>query len=844
MKKLFSLFIIAISLSGFSQLVSLPFSENFQQMQLPNNWSETSQWSFDNQGEQFTTANNGYIYNVINWGFTAETKELLTPFIDVSSVSGTLRLRMEQSFQQDFESFCNILITSDGGISWDTIQHVVASSYEIVNEDLTPFISGADSIQVRFSFGFTGMPAGSSSSVLRWAFDDLSIKEDVANDLAVISINSPSSGCASNDTVNITIKNTGTSVANAPFTVSFFDGNNWIDEQINQNLLPEETLNYTFSTNILLDENLTSISAKVTYSSDEDASNNEISKSLNITPSIETFPYVEDFENSNGNWFADNSTNGSWEWGTPSSSELNTGANNSQNAWVTNLSGNHNQNEKSYLYSPCYNFSSLSNPVIEFDIWYQSNGQLYGNYTQMTIEYSTDNGQSWTTLGTNYDGGDNWYDYQQGWWGVSQEWKHAIHNMQDLANEPKVQFRFNFQSYNLPAQEGYAIDNISIHQAYNNDLGIKSIESPVSNCGLSDENISLIVKNYGLNTISSFDVAISTDNSNWNTETINQVIASGSEATVDLTQTVDLSTTGVNIIYAKVLLTNDENANNDTISKKIVNQDLLSGSEINEDFESASALEWITNESWNSQTNDWELATPSTSNINGANSGSKAWVTNANGNYNINQESYVISPCMDLSNITNPAIEFYLNNHVGTSANFLVEYSVDNGTNWYSIPSDNDANPFWFHSPYTSFTFETQGYEVKRRTLTGLSILMNNINNVKFRFKFSSEDYTTAEGCAFDDFRIYQDDTLANITNTKNVSVKNNFEIYPNPAKDFINIKFSENSNNQFEIINIAGTKVKTIHVNNNTEKIDISGLKAGVYFIKSNENIVKFIKQ
>jgi len=72
-------------------------------------------------------------------------------------------------------------------------------------------------------------------------------------------------------------------------------------------------------------------------------------------------------------------------------------------------------------------------------------------------------------------------------------------------------------------------------------------------------------------------------------------------------------------------------------------------------------------------------------------------------------------------------------------------------------------------------------------------------------------------------------------------------KIYPNPAKDFINI---ENANaSKIEIYNLNGQKLNVLdNINQTNQKIDLSQYSAGIYFIKiiglENTKIVKFEKQ
>ena len=53
------------------------------------------------------------------------------------------------------------------------------------------------------------------------------------------------------------------------------------------------------------------------------------------------------------------------KYGTPSKTVINKAANGTK-AWVTSLTGNYKNNELSYLYSPCFDLSGLTQPVLSF----------------------------------------------------------------------------------------------------------------------------------------------------------------------------------------------------------------------------------------------------------------------------------------------------------------------------------------------------------------------------------------------------------------------------------------------------------------------------------------------
>ncbi len=98
--------------------------------------------------------------------------------------------------------------------------------------------------------------------------------------------------------------------------------------------------------------------------------------------------------------------NSSWQWGKPNAPLINKAANGT-NAWVTNLTGDYNNNELSYLYSPCFDLSGLTTPVLSFSHIFQTEDDC--DCDLHWVDYSID-GISWTRLG-NVGTGINWYDY-------------------------------------------------------------------------------------------------------------------------------------------------------------------------------------------------------------------------------------------------------------------------------------------------------------------------------------------------------------------------------------------------------------------------------------------------
>ena len=86
--------------------------------------------------------------------------------------------------------------------------------------------------------------------------------------------------------------------------------------------------------------------------------------------------------------------------------------------------------------------------------------------------------------------------------------------------------------------------------------------------------------------------------------------------------------------------------------------------------------------------------------------------------------------------------------------------------------------------------------------------------------------------------------TYTNTLSTDDLAKEDSFTIYPNPADDFI---FIENLSidSKVELVNVAGKKIKSFEIESHNQRLNISGLNSGVYFVKVDDKAaVKFIKR
>ncbi|WP_118972505.1 S8 family serine peptidase [Taibaiella koreensis] len=178
-------------------------------------------------------------------------------------------------------------------------------------------------------------------------------------------------------------------------------------------------------------------------------------------PVIATFPYLQTFEENDGNFYAEGNSS-SWAYGTPISPHIDHAASGAK-AWKTNLNGNYNRLEVSYLYSPCFEIGSMTQPMLSFNLATDMEDPDGTNIFDVSyVEYSND-GYTWKKLGASGQG-TNWYDNEtaQAWARSRQDYWHVA-TIPLPKDGPVISIRFVLQSDQGTEREGVAIDDIHIY---------------------------------------------------------------------------------------------------------------------------------------------------------------------------------------------------------------------------------------------------------------------------------------------------------------------------------------------------------------------------------------------
>jgi gliding motility-associated-like protein len=231
------------------------------------------------------------------------------------------------------------------------------------------------------------------------------------------------------------------------------------------------------------------------------------------TSTISSFPYNESFENSTGGWISGGILS-DWAWGSPNKAYITT-AGSGLKCWITGgLNGSsYNSCERSWVESPCFDFTALTKPHVKFNIYWESEK----NYDGATFQYSLNNGTTWINVGAFNDPIDclnqNWFNNnnithlgvssgcnpaltstKHGWAGSvatfpspctsnsgSAGWVVAQHCMSNLAGVANVKFRFAFGAGSTCNNfDGIAFDNITIGEAPANNANFTFGCTPTS----------------------------------------------------------------------------------------------------------------------------------------------------------------------------------------------------------------------------------------------------------------------------------------------------------------------------------------------------------------------------
>ncbi|MEM9991101.1 MAG: T9SS type A sorting domain-containing protein, partial [Bacteroidota bacterium] len=340
--------------------------------------------------------------------------------------------------------------------------------------------------------------------------------------------------------------------------------------------------------------NVYEIIAYTELEGDMNAANDTFRMEIINIPNIIEYPYFTDFEDWSSGWRpAENSRNSSWEFGRPSLG-VNTAAS-GENAWMTALNSTYNASERSYLISPCLDFTSLEeDPVLSFSLFLDTESCC----DEAWIESSVDGGDTWSKVIEN-EPSLNWYNDQQAqqWDGTTglPGWVPVMNRLIGTAGEAEVLLRIVFSSDASTQRAGIGVDNIFISEPLENDMAtVRVAHTSLEECGETEDEVQLEIVNLGQNVQRGFEVYYQINGGAVITEQINVPVAPLETLTYTFEQTFSSNAFNRYTITAGVIGLDDELEFNNLAKTTITN---IYRIPFVEDFESRRLPEgWTTSE--------------------------------------------------------------------------------------------------------------------------------------------------------------------------------------------------------------------------------------------------------
>ncbi|UTN03325.1 glycosyl hydrolase family 18 protein [Flavobacterium bizetiae] len=171
----------------------------------------------------------------------------------------------------------------------------------------------------------------------------------------------------------------------------------------------------------------------------------------------------------------------------------------------------------------------------------------------------------------------------------------------------------------------------------------------------------------------------------------------------------------------------------------------------------------------------------------------------------------------------------YSNINFPTSGSYVIEYRVASAVNGARISSDLNAGSIQLGAVNIPNTGGWQNWQTVSQTV--------NVNAGTYNFGI----YIQSSGVNINWFRITKSGAgLA--AKTASVTGIENLSIYPNPSEDSISFTTEVSGANVSIINSEGGATVSTQKVNDN--RIDVSGLKSGIYFISVEKDGIKTVRR
>ncbi len=374
----------------------------------------------------------------------------------------------------------------------------------------------------------------------------------------------------------------------------------------------------------------------------------------------------------------------------------------------------------------------------------------------------------------------------------------------------------------------YAVNVGEQFVSYPKDVALKSVSKSINvSCG-SPINPSIVFGNSGTNVISSVSISYNIDGGT-------PIVTSWSGSlpvcgTQNFAIPIGTLSLGNHILSVTISTTNDGNVTNNTKSSIILVNNSGTANAVNTFENTTDNL--ISIEDGGNSNVMWQQGTLGAKTF--LTSTSQVYATKLSGNYPDKTKSYLFSRCYDLSNVSNPKIEFDMAFDIEIDYDLLyVQTSTDGGITWNNLGTG--VVPNWYNSSRLPNGIDCQNcvggqWTGRDATIKHYTYDLSQQANTIIRFVMETDDAANNDGVIIDNFQV-SGTVLA--TNKSDFEI---FKIYPNPSNGSVSLTLSTNDDVKVSLNDISGRLIFN-EIFKNSESIfkkDVifNNLSKGIYLI------------
>ncbi len=386
------------------------------------------------------------------------------------------------------------------------------------------------------------------------------------------------------------------------------------------------------------------------------------------------------------------------------------------------------------------------------------------------------------------------------------------------------------------------------------DAGIISIDTPSTGVLNNNENISVTISNYGINSISNFDIYYSVNSSNQIVETINQTIESGQNLSFTFTNQFDFSSLGEYLIVSGTLLTDDEDSSNNEASITIISEEAANcpdnyelpiawrdNFECYDPFIISDIGDWIMYDldggtTWGANSVDFEnesyvgsgiIYNDELATVTGAEvpewdtyEGDQGlyFIASGSGGTTTPNDDWMISPEFSLNNISSPIFSFKAKSVNDTYGLERIQVYVGNTVNYNDFTMISSGNYIEVPTIWTTYEFDLSEYQDQ---------------NIRVAIRYVSNDSFVLQTDSF------------KVEGTLSISENDilNFDYYYDRFNQRLNVN-SDEFLNRIEVYNLIGQRLFVDEINGFSDSINLNYLSPSIYLVKvQGVNGIKLFK-